>query len=78
VGIWTGIATGFLLGLAIGLIGGVISGAMNPNRQLDTMEREAEGHGGIVATVEVEGVRETESVERVFHAHGARVEHRTV
>jgi len=78
VDLWTGMITGFLLGLAIGLIGGVISGAMNPNRQLDTMEHRAEQRGGVVATVEVEGAREQESVERVFHAHGATVERRTV
>lgn len=78
VGIWTGVMTGFLLGVAIGLIGGVISGAMNPNRKIDTMERHAERGGGVVATVEVEGMHEQESVERVFREHGARVERRSV
>lgn len=78
VGIWTGVMTGFLLGVAIGLIGGVISGAMNPNRQIDALERDAQRRGGVVATVEVDGMQEEESVERVFREHGARVERRAV
>lgn len=78
VGIWTGVMTGFLLGVAIGLIGGVISGAMNPNRQLDALERDVRRRGGVVATVEVDGMQEEESVERVFREHGARVERRAV
>lgn len=74
VSLWTGVITGFLLGLAIGLLGGVISGAMNPNRQIDSMER----HGGVVATVETDGVREQESVEEVFRHHGAIVQRRAI
>lgn len=77
-GIVTGIATGIVLGLAIGFIGGAISGAMNPNRKLEKLERRAAGEGGVVATIEVNDVSQEESVRRVFTAHGARVESRTI
>ncbi len=74
----TGVMTGMALGLAIGFIGGAISGAMNPNRQLQRMEKHAGRHGNIVATVEIDGVDQEEQVRKVFTAHGARVESRTV
>lgn len=78
VGTWTGVMTGFIMGLAFGLLGGAISGAMNPNRQIDTMERHAGPRGGVVATIEVAGEHEQESVERVFREHGALVERRVL
>lgn len=78
IGIGTGIMTGIALGLAIGFIGGAISGAMNPNRGLQKMEKHADEHDNIVASVEVEGVDQEESVRRVFARHGARVQSRTI
>ena len=77
-GIGTGILTGIALGLSIGFIGGAISGAMNPNRSLAKMERHADRHNNIVATVEVDGVDEEESVRRVFARHGGSVQSRTI
>jgi hypothetical protein len=78
VGIGTGIFTGIALGVAIGFVGGALTGAMNPHRKLEKLERVASREGGVVATVEVEGVKDEESVRRVFEAHGARIESRTL
>lgn len=78
VSILTGVMTGIALGLAIGFIGGAISGAMNPNRQLQKMEKGADSRGNTVATVEIEGADQEEEVRKVFTAYGARVESRTV
>lgn len=78
VNVLTGVMTGMALGLAIGFIGGAISGAMNPNRQLQKMEQGADRRGNVVATVEIDGVDQEESVRKVFLSHGARVETRAV
>ncbi|MBI2388784.1 MAG: hypothetical protein HYV09_04125 [Deltaproteobacteria bacterium] len=78
VGTWTGVLTGVVLGLAIGFTGGLISGSMNPDRKLQGLERVAAREGGVVATVEVDGQHEEESVERVFAARGARIARRVV
>jgi len=77
-GIGTGIATGIVLGLAIGFVGGAITGAMNPEHKLEQIERRAATKGGVVATVEVSDASQEDSVRRVFVAHGARVESRTL
>ena len=74
----TSIMTGIALGLAIGFIGGAISGAMNPNRRLQKIERRAADEGNVVATIEVNDVEQEESVRKIFVAHGARVETRTL
>jgi hypothetical protein len=78
VSIGMGVMTGIALGLAIGFIGGAISGAMNPNRSLEKIEKHADRHNNVVATIEVEGVDQEESVKRVFARHGARVKSRTI
>lgn len=78
VGIGTGIMTGIVLGLAIGFLGGAISGAMNPNRKLQKLERHAADSGNVVATIEVDDVEQEESVRKIFVAHGAHVETRTL
>lgn len=76
VSIGMGVTTGIALGLAIGFIAGALSGAMNPNRSLKKIERHAERHDNVVATIEVEGVDQEESVRRVFARHGALVKGR--
>ncbi len=68
---WSAIGIGAALGLAIGFVGGAISGVMNPDRQLDRMERGAQRRGGVVATVEVDGYEQEESIKHVFARHGA-------
>jgi uncharacterized membrane protein len=67
----TSILTGAMLGAVIGFVGGAISGAMNPDRKLDKLERTAAREGGVVATVEVEGLDQEESIKRVFAQNGA-------
>lgn len=78
VGTLTGVVTGVVLGLAIGFIGGAISGAMNPDRRLEKIEKHAERRGGVVATIEVDGHHQEESVKKVFTAHGARIGTRAI
>lgn len=71
LGVWTAVITGAALGLGIGFVGGAIAGAMNPDRQLDRLERHAQRRGGVVATVEVDGYEYEESIKHVFARHGA-------
>lgn len=71
VSIGIGILSGAALGIAIGFIGGLISGAMNPDRELENLESNMAA-GGVVATVEVDGHEQEESIKRVFAMHGAR------
>ncbi len=71
IGIAPAMICGALFGMVIGFIGGALTGAMNPDKKLHKMESHAEKRGGVVATVEVEGLQEEESIKRVFSRHGA-------